>query len=54
MNQLTMFESTDHKHIPVTDKPPHAGWKADEMGAHCGECWQWIDSDGNAPAIGDR
>jgi hypothetical protein len=53
MNQLTLFptEQQDHQHTIIEDREPWSGWKPDEFTRHCGECWQWLDDDGNAPAI---
>ena len=56
MNQLTMFDTQPtetectHQNI-VEDRMPFAGWKAGELKRHCGDCFHWLDDDGNAPAV---
>lgn len=57
MNQLTMFPTEPQQdcqpHTVIEDKMPFAGWKAGELSRYCGECWQYLDENGNAPALGE-
>ncbi len=54
MNQLTMFptepqQDCQHENI-VEDRMPFSGWKQGELKRHCGDCFHWLDDEGNAPA----
>lgn len=57
MNQLTMFPTEPQQdcqpHKVIEDKMPFAGWKPGELSRYCGECWQYLDENGNAPALGE-
>lgn len=37
----------------VAVKRPHSGFKHDELQSRCDDCWNWLDADGNAPALGE-
>lgn len=58
IDQLTLFNEEPIKrecqHENIIESPvPFSGWKAGELKRHCGECWQWLDADGNAPELGE-
>lgn len=53
--QASLFEARQpeqckHENV-VDDRMPFSGWQPGQLTRHCGDCYHWIDSEGNAPAV---